>query len=89
MTGQEVDGLPTWSKRAQRDLDALPPAMQDRARLLADRLDTEHGLGKKLLGPLKGIRSARLGRSHRVLYEIESDGRAHILTVAQRRDVYR
>lgn len=81
--------MPTWSKRASRDLEALPLPMQEKANALVDRLDTEHGLGKKLLGPLKGIRSARLGRSHRVLYEITPEGAAHILTIAQRKDAYR
>ena len=79
----------TWSKRAQRDLQGLPAPMQKRVEDLAQRLDTEHGLGKKLLGPLKGIRSARLGRSHRLLYEITDAGGAHILTISLRRDAYR
>lgn len=81
--------MPTWSKRAERDLEGLPDKMQDKARALTDRLDTEPGLGKKLLGPLKGIRSARLGRSHRVLYEVQTDGTTHVLTIAQRKDAYR
>jgi mRNA-degrading endonuclease RelE of RelBE toxin-antitoxin system len=81
--------MPTWSSRARKDFEHLPPPMQDRARSIIERLDAEHGLGKKLVGPLKGIRSARLGRSHRVLYEISSDGTAHVLTIAQRKDAYR
>lgn len=81
--------MPTWSKRAKRDMEALPDKMQDKARALTDRLDTEPGLGKKLLGPLKGIRSARLGRSHRVLYQVEADGTTFVLTISQRRDAYR
>jgi mRNA-degrading endonuclease RelE of RelBE toxin-antitoxin system len=81
--------MPKWSKRAKRDLDDLPPAMREKAEALIARLDAEHGLGKKLLGPLKGIRSARLGRSHRVLYEVQDDGTAHVLTIAPRRDAYR
>ena len=81
--------MPTWSRRATKDLDGLPEPMRGRALDLASRLDTEHGLGKKLLGPLKGIRSARLGRSHRVLYEITDAGTAHILTISLRRDAYR
>lgn len=81
--------MPTWSKRAQKDLLALPEPMKTKAEELANRLDSEHGLGKKLVGPLKGIRSARLGRSHRVLYEITAAGCAHILTISLRRDAYR
>lgn len=81
--------VPKWSKRSLKDLDALPESMQERARSLIARLDSEHGLGKKLVGSLKGIRSARLGRSHRILYEISDDGTAHVLTISQRRDAYR
>jgi len=81
--------MPTWSKRAEKDVETLPPAMREKAEALVARLDAEPGLGKKLLGPLKGIRSARLGRSHRVLYEVNDDGTAHVLTIAPRRDAYR
>lgn len=81
--------MPTWSKRAEKDLASLPDAMQEKARKLIGRLDYEHGLGKKLAGPLRGLRSARLGRSHRVIYEIKTDGSAHVLTISLRRDAYR
>jgi mRNA-degrading endonuclease RelE of RelBE toxin-antitoxin system len=81
--------MPTWSKRAGKDLEALPLAMQDRARSVIDKLDAERHLGKKLLGPLRGVRSARVGRSHRVLFEINLDGTAHILTITPRKDAYR
>lgn len=81
--------MPSWSKRARGDLEALPLAMREKATALIDRLDREHGLGKKLLGPLKGMWAARLGRSHRVIYEINADGSAHIITISQRKDAYR
>jgi mRNA-degrading endonuclease RelE of RelBE toxin-antitoxin system len=70
-------------------LEALPEPIRKRATDLTERLDREHGLGKKLQGPLKGVRSARLGRSHRILYEIKTDGSAHVLTIALRKDAYR
>jgi mRNA-degrading endonuclease RelE of RelBE toxin-antitoxin system len=81
--------MPTWSKRAGRDLEALPLVMQGRAQSVINRLDTEHHLGKRLVGPFKGVRSARIGRSHRVLFEINLDGTAHILTITPRKDAYR
>ncbi len=67
----------------------MPDALRAKAEAIIARLDAEPGVGKKLLGALKGIRSARLGRSHRVLYEVRHDGKAYILTISQRRDVYR
>jgi mRNA-degrading endonuclease RelE of RelBE toxin-antitoxin system len=81
--------VPALSRRAEKDLAALPDALRAKAEAIIARLDAEPGIGKKLLGGLKGIRSARLGRSHRILYEVRHDGKAFILTVSQRRDVYR
>jgi hypothetical protein len=68
-------------------LAGLPPKLQDRARSIADQLDSNPALGKKLVGGLRGIRSARLGRSHRILYRLV-DGRPTVLTIGQRKDVY-
>jgi mRNA-degrading endonuclease RelE of RelBE toxin-antitoxin system len=81
--------VPSLSRRAEKDLAAFPDALLAKAESIIARLDSEPGLGKKLLGGLKGIRSARLGRSHRILYEVRNDGKAYVLTVSQRRDVYR
>lgn len=81
--------VPTCSKRAERDLADLPEALQVKARAVIARLDAEPGLGKKLVGQLTGLRSARLGRAHRIIYEVRNDGRAHVLTVRPRKDAYR
>lgn len=81
--------MPTCSKRAERDLAALPEALQAKARAIIARLDTEPGLGKKLLGQLAGLRSARLGRAQRIIFEVGKDGMAHVLTVSARKDAYR
>jgi mRNA-degrading endonuclease RelE of RelBE toxin-antitoxin system len=80
--------MPTLSKRAMRDLEQLPGPLRERAQGIIDRLDLEPALGKKLLGSLAGIRSARLGRSHRILYRTTSDG-VFVITVSPRRDAYR
>ncbi|MEV2237534.1 type II toxin-antitoxin system RelE/ParE family toxin [Micromonospora sp. NPDC049891] len=80
--------MPELSRRAQKDLDDLPAALRNRAETIIARLDREPGLGKKLLGPLAGVRSARLGRSHRILFRMTDEG-AFVLTVAQRRDAYK
>ena len=80
--------MPQLTRRARKDLDSLPPALSDRARELIRRLDDEPHLGKKLMGPLQGKRSARLGRSHRIIYT-ENEGRIVVLTIAARKDAYR
>ena len=80
--------MPKLTNRAQKDLDGLPPALSTKAREIIDRLDDEPGLGKKLWGPLQGKRSARLGRSHRILYTA-AEGDIVVLTVTSRKDAYR
>ena len=76
------------ARRAKKDLDALPATLATRAREIIGRLDNEPRLGKKLAGPLQGKRSARLGRSHRIIYTA-SDGQVIVLTISNRRDAYR
>lgn len=80
--------MPGFSRRASKDIEELPAPLQEKARALASRLDEEPGLGKKLKGKLEGVRSARLGRSHRLLYTVR-DGNVIVVTVTPRRDAYR
>jgi len=80
--------LPRLSRRAQKDLDQLPPPLAEKARELIRRLDDEPGLGKKLKGPLADKRSARLGRTHRILYETD-EASVVVLTIVARKDAYR
>ena len=80
--------MPKLTKRAQKDLDALPQALASKAREIILRLDQEPALGKKLIGLLEGKRSARLGRSHRMIYQLV-DGEVVLLTIAARKDAYR
>lgn len=79
--------MPTLTKRAERDLEGLPDALQAKAHALIDRLDGEPALGKKLKGKLAGRRSVWLGRTHRIIYT--SDPAVVVLTVVPRRDAYR
>ncbi|MDE0369251.1 MAG: type II toxin-antitoxin system RelE/ParE family toxin [bacterium] len=79
--------MPKLTPGAKKQLGKLPPQLSAKAHELIRRLDEPH-LGKKLVGPLKGKRSARLGRSHRIIYQ-EADGYIVVLTVGPRKDVYR
>jgi mRNA-degrading endonuclease RelE of RelBE toxin-antitoxin system len=79
--------MPRVTKRAQRDLEALPPPLRAKAEAIIARLDQEPALGKKLIGNLRGLRSARLGRSHRIVYTIRDE--VAVLTVVPRKDAYR
>ena len=80
--------MPKLTRGAKKQLGKLPPQLSAKAHELIRRLDDEPHLGKKLVGPLKGKRSARLGRTHRIIYE-EAEGYVVVLTVGPRRDVYR
>lgn len=75
------------TKRAEKDLEQLPEALQEKARALINKLETEPALGKKLVGPLAGLRSIRLGRTHRIIYEDKPQ--LTVLTIPMRRDAYR
>lgn len=80
--------MPKLTPGAKKQLGKLPSQLSAKAHELIRRLDDEPHLGKKLVGPLKGKRSARLGRSHRIIYQ-EADGYIVVLTVGPRKDVYR
>ena len=80
--------MPKLTRGARKQLGKLPPQLSAKAHELIRRLDHEPHLGKKLVGPLKGKRSARLGRTHRVIYEV-TESYVVVLTVGPRRDVYR
>ncbi len=80
--------MPELTPRAGKQLDKLPVRLSAKARELIRRLDDEPRLGKKLVGRLQGKRSARLGRSHRIVYEA-TGGRIVVLSVRAIRDLYR
>jgi len=79
--------LATLSRRAEKDLAELPDALRNKAQAIIDKLDSEPTLGKKLLGPLAGKRSAKLGRTHRIVYV--TDPIVLVLAITQRKDAYR
>ena len=76
------------TKRAAKDLSNLPSQFAGKATELIRRLGSEPALGKKLKGPLDDKRSARLGRSHRIIYTIQGSD-IIVLTVIDRKDAFR
>jgi len=80
--------MPQLTKRASKDLQRLPESLQRKCKEIIRKLDDEPALGKKLMGKLEGKRSARLGRTHRIIYTV-NDGRVIVLTIAPRKDAYR
>lgn len=80
--------MPKLTRRASKDLEKLPPNLVEKAKETIRRLDAEPSLGKKLVGNYSGRRSARLGRSHRIIYEVQDTG-VVVLFVIPRKDAYR
>jgi mRNA interferase RelE/StbE len=76
--------------RAVRDLDSLRRRHRPLSIKLLDKLESlaEDPLaGKPLTGPLKGLRSLRIG-DWRVVYEVRKNS-VVVLTVNNRKDIYR
>jgi mRNA-degrading endonuclease RelE of RelBE toxin-antitoxin system len=65
---------PRLTRRARHDLEALPGPVREAVleTLTAIGIEPE-GAGKQLVGRLRGLWSARVGR-YRVLYTIEARG---------------
>jgi len=75
------------TKNAEKALVDLPALLQTKAKNIIAQLDSEPALGKKLVGALSGKRSARLGRTHRIIYVTEPE--IVVLAITLRRDAYR
>jgi addiction module RelE/StbE family toxin len=71
-----------------KDLERVPNAMRSKVEEVAKRLDAEPALGGKLKGKLVGLRSAHVGRSYRIIYQLDGPV-ATVLTVLPRKDAYR
>lgn len=76
------------TRRARNDLEALPDTVRDAVleTLTAIAADPERA-GKKLVGRLQGLRSARVG-NYRVLYTVEA-GQVIVRAIRHRAVAYR
>lgn len=79
---------PRLTRRARNDLEALPDTVRDAVleTLTAIAADPERA-GKKLVGRLQGLRSARVG-NYRVLYTVEA-GQVIVRAIRHRAVAYR
>lgn len=80
--------MPKLTRSAAKDLQRLPEPLRVKAEEIISRLNKDPSLGKKLRGQLHGKRSARLGRSHRIVYTSTPNGIV-VMAVKQRKDAYR
>lgn len=69
------------TRRAEKDLRALPTAVREAVAETLSELAIDHeAVGKPLLGRLSGTWSARVG-SYRILYTVEASPRSTRLIV--------
>lgn len=76
------------TRRAQKDLADLPEQLQAKAQEVIQGVETQPNAGTKLRGKLNGKWAVRLGRSHRIIYEIDGSD-VVVLVVRDRKDAYR
>lgn len=76
------------TKKLQKQLDNLPPTVKVRAEAAIQSLSVDPYLGKKLKGPLEGKWSFRVGRSYRIIYQINNK-EVIVLSINPRKDSYR
>lgn len=77
-----------YTNHAKKDLDGLPEPLRKKAVSIIATLDGQPATGKKLRGNLDGLRSAHLGRTHRIIYRVDEIGPI-VLTINWRKDVYK
>ncbi|WP_419839477.1 type II toxin-antitoxin system RelE family toxin [Candidatus Poriferisodalis sp.] len=80
--------MPELSRSAAKSLRDLPEQQRKRAIEIIRRLGHNPALGKRLQGQLRGLRSTRLSRSHRIIYRVSG----HVIRIAAitpRKDAYR
>ncbi len=76
------------TRSAHKDLQRLLEPLRSRAKEIIGRLNKEPALGKRLRGKLEGKHSARLGRSHRIIYT-SADDKTIVIAIKPRKDSYR
>ena len=61
------------TQRAREDLEALPETVRDAVLETLNSIGAEPDAGKRLVGRLEGLWSARVG-NYRVLYTVDTGG---------------
>lgn len=78
-----------YTSVAEKSIGTISKADQKRIKNALESLQINPDLGKQLVGPLKGLRSLRVG-SYRIIYKKEvQDLIILVVAVGQRKDIYR
>lgn len=74
---------------AEKSIETISGIDQKRIKNALESLQTNPNLGKQLVGPLKGLRSLRVG-DYRIIYKKENkDPVILVVAVGQRKNIYK
>lgn len=78
-----------YTQKAVKSLKKLNPNVLENLRVAIEELKFKPDLGKQLAGPLKGLRSLRVG-DYRIIYKKEIQVLVVlIITIGHRKEVYK
>lgn len=78
-----------YTQRAVKTFKKLNPDVIENLRVKIEELKTQPDSGKKLTGPLKGLRSLRVG-DYRIIYKKEAQELVIlVITIGHRKEVYK
>jgi mRNA-degrading endonuclease RelE of RelBE toxin-antitoxin system len=88
MSAEEHRRRPVFSRTAQKGIAELPDHVKKACATIVRELAAGTARGKQLKGDLSGLRSVRLGRTHRLLYR-ETRDEIQVVDVGPRGDIYK
>jgi mRNA interferase RelE/StbE len=78
-----------YTQKAVKAFKKLNPDIKEKLRIAIEELKIQPGAGKQLAGPLKGLRSLRVG-DYRIIYRKEVQVLVIlIITIGHRKEVYK
>jgi len=78
-----------YTQKAVKTFKKLNPDVIENLRVKIEKLKTQPDSGKKLIGPLKGLRSLRVG-DYRIIYKKEAQELVIlVITIGHRKEVYK
>jgi len=78
----------TFSRTAAKGYEKLPKHVRSACTELLRSVSSDEAQGYKPRGDLKGLRSLRLGRGHRIVYR-QTETEIQVIDVGPRGDIYK
>jgi mRNA interferase RelE/StbE len=78
-----------YTQKAIKSFEKVNPDVIKNLRVAIEKLKSQPDLGKQLTGPLKGLRSLRIG-DYRIIYKKEKEVFVIlVITIGHRKEVYK